>query len=444
MRRLRHIAVLLAPIAVVLVIGELHAHLVGHYPFTGTQRFLWTAGYVVLLELSSYIAGMLDDQRSAMGVTWSALIAALGGGVAISLIQLALGSLLLPREVVFGSAIVLFGFYLLVGMSAQRARRAGSGGDRVLAVLSPDEALALDVDFRRIPERPARLAAVLDPACVATTGSARPGAPGLQLVDAARDTRATVVVLGRDALSDESVVAQAALLHSQGVRVRTLSVFYDEWFGKLPITELERISLMFDIQEIHAPGYARLKRTIDLLAAVIGLVVLVVAAPAVWLTDRFGNRGPLLYRQVRTGKGGQPFTIIKFRTMPPTSVETEWTRESDPRLGTVGRWMRRLHIDELPQSVNVLRGELSLVGPRPEQPRYVDELVQKIPFYDVRHLVLPGVTGWAQVKFGYGSSVEDAMEKLQYEFFYLRHQGPMLDARILARTVRTVVRAGGR
>ncbi|MHB8431460.1 MAG: sugar transferase, partial [Acidimicrobiales bacterium] len=424
-------------------IGELHAHLVGHYPFTGTQRFLWTAGYVVLLELSAYIAGMLDDQRSAMGVTWSALIAALGGGVAISLIQLALGSLLLPREVVVGSAIILFGFYLLVGMSAQRARRAGSGGDRVLAVLAPDEGLALEVDFRRILERPARLAAVLDPARVATTGSAKPGAPGLQLVDAAHDTQATVVVLGRDALCDESVVAQAALLHSQGVRVRTLSVFYDEWFGKLPITELERISLMFDIQEIHAPGYARLKRTIDLLAAVIGLAVLVVAAPVVWLIDRFGNRGPLFYRQVRTGKGGHPFTIIKFRTMPPTSVETEWTRESDPRLGAVGRWMRRLHIDELPQSVNVLRGELSLVGPRPEQPRYVDELAQKIPFYDVRHLVLPGVTGWAQVKFGYGAGVEDALEKLQYEFFYLRHQGPMLDARILARTVRTVIRAGG-
>ena len=106
--------------------------------------------------------------------------------------------------------------------------------------------------------------------------------------------------------------------------------------------------------------------------------------------------------------------------------------------------MRRLHIDELPQVINILRGELSLVGPRPEQPRYVAELAQKIPFYDVRHLVLPGVTGWAQVKFPYGASVQDALEKLQYEFYYLRHQGPVLDARILARTVRTLVALQGR
>jgi lipopolysaccharide/colanic/teichoic acid biosynthesis glycosyltransferase len=443
MRRLRHLGIALAPIAVVLVLGELHAHLVGHYRFTGTQRFVWTAAYVVLLELSAYLTGMFDDQRSSLSATRSALGAALGGGIAISVLQLLLGSLLLPRAVVFGSALVLFGLYLAVGLSAQRDLRSGSGGDRVLGVLAPDEAMPLEADFRRILERPARVVGILGPGEVAITSGTGPGSPGLLLVDAGARTRATVVVLGREALADESIVAQAALLHGRGVRVRTLGLFYDEWFGKLPIADLERVSLMFDIQELHAPGYARLKRMVDLGAAVVGLATLVVIVPPVWVLDQVGNRGPLFFHQTRVGKGGEPFSILKFRTMPPAGG-SEWTRESDSRIGVLGRWMRRLHVDEIPQAVNVLRGELSLVGPRPEQPRYVDELTEKIPFYDVRHLVLPGITGWAQVKFPYGASVEDALEKLQYEFFYLRHQGPMLDVRILARTVRTVLRAGGR
>ncbi len=443
MRRLRHLGVALAPIVVVLVLAELHAHLIGHYRFTGTPRFAWTAAYTVLIELSAYLAGMFDDQRSAMSAIRSALGAALGGGIAISLFQLILGSLLLPRAVIFGSALLLFGFDLAVGLSANRDLRDG-GGDRVLGVLSPDEAMPLEADFERVLERPAHVVGVLEPSEVATTSGAGAESPGLLLLDAGIRMRATVVVLGRKALADESIVAQAALLHGRGVRVRTLGLFYDEWFGKLPIADLERVSLMFDIQELHALGYARLKRIVDLTAASVGLVVLAVVAPLVWVLDQFGNRGPLFFRQTRVGKGGEPFSIVKFRTMPPTTEPTEWTRESDPRIGVLGKWMRRFHIDELPQSINVLKGELSLVGPRPEQPRYVEELLQKIPFYDVRHLVLPGITGWAQVKFPYGASVEDALEKLQYEFFYLRHQGPMLDARILARTVRTVLRAGGR
>jgi lipopolysaccharide/colanic/teichoic acid biosynthesis glycosyltransferase len=424
---------ILAPVVVVVVLGELHAHLVGHYPFTGTQRFLWTLGYIVLLELSAYVSGAFDLQRTRVGALWAGVGAAVGGGVAISLLQLALGSLLLPREVVLGAALLLLPIYVALALSAERAHSQGAGEDRVLAVVGPEEAAALDADIRRSPERAASLVQVL-----------HPGVAGA-LVEAATSTRATVIVLGREAQADEVVVAHAAVLHGRGLRIRTLSVFYDEWLGKLPLADLERVSLMFDIQELHAPAYARAKRVVDLAAALSALVALVVVTPVVWLADQVANRGPLFYRQVRVGKGGRPFTIYKFRTMTPGSPdEGQWTTPDDPRLGALGRGMRRLHVDELPQAVNILRGELSLVGPRPEQPRYVDELAAKIPFYDVRHLVLPGVTGWAQVKFPYGASVDDALEKLQYEFFYLRHQGPVLDARIMARTFRTLVAMQGR
>jgi lipopolysaccharide/colanic/teichoic acid biosynthesis glycosyltransferase len=160
--------------------------------------------------------------------------------------------------------------------------------------------------------------------------------------------------------------------------------------------------------------------------------------------DLIGNRGTIFYRQRRVGKGGSEFTILKFRTMLPSQGGTSWTEHDDPRVTRVGRWLRRTHLDELPQVLNILRGDLALVGPRPEQPAYVEELRQKIPFYDIRHLVHPGLTGWAQVKFDYGATVADALEKLQYEFFYLRHQSLSLDARIVARTLRSVIWHKGR
>ena len=205
----------------------------------------------------------------------------------------------------------------------------GAGEDRVLAVVGPEEADALDADIHRSPERSVRLVQVLQPSS-ATTPSEK---LGLDLAQEAETARATVIVLDRDAQADEAVVAQAALLHGRGLRIRTLTVFYDEWLGKLPVAELERVSLMFDIQELHAPAYARTKRIIDLLSALVGLILLAVAIPIVWIADRLGNRGPLFFRQTRVGKGGRTFTILKFRTMPPERTQSEWTAVDDPRLG---------------------------------------------------------------------------------------------------------------
>jgi lipopolysaccharide/colanic/teichoic acid biosynthesis glycosyltransferase len=127
-----------------------------------------------------------------------------------------------------------------------------------------------------------------------------------------------------------------------------------------------------------------------------------------------------------------------------TQLVNEWTAEDDPRITPFGRLLRRSHVDELPQLVNVLRGDLAVVGPRPEQPQYVRELTGKIPFYDLRHRVRPGLTGWAQVKYGYAGNESDALQKLQYEFFYLRHQSLTLDLRVVARTLRSVLKLHGR
>lgn len=447
MRRAARALVYLVTVAVVADLAIVHALWIGHYPVVAGDagRLTWDAAYGGLLALGAYVAGVAEPPRRLMEATWASAAAVAGAAGAMSLAQLALGSAVLPRFVVFGSAAVLFPAYVAVARLGDRLRRQHQELDRVVAVLGADEAAILHADLHGGAERPATVVAVLDAA------SARPGALPRPLFDAAVATAATVVVLDRAAQADEAIVAQAAALHGRGLRVRTLTLFYDEWLGKLPLGELEQVSLMFDIQELHARQYARLKRFADVVAALLGCVVLAVAVPLVALADLAGNRGPLLFRQCRVGRGGREFTMVKFRTMPdgpgaqePATGAAPWTVPGDPRLGRVGRWLRRSHVDELPQVVNVLRGELSLVGPRPEQPCYVEELRQKIPFYDVRHLVHPGLTGWAQVKFPYGASVSDALEKLQYEFYYLRHQSLGLDARIVARTLRSVVGGRGR
>jgi lipopolysaccharide/colanic/teichoic acid biosynthesis glycosyltransferase len=252
-------------------------------------------------------------------------------------------------------------------------------------------------------------------------------------------------VLSRQAQNDEDVVVQATALHQGGTRIRTLSMFYEQWLGKIPISELERVSLLFDIGELHAVSYARVKRLLDTALAAGGLLALALVTPFVLVGNLVANRGPLLYRQPRVGRNGATFEILKFRTMRASSDEqADWTASDDVRITAFGGVLRRTHLDELPQVINILRGELAMVGPRPEQPQVVAELVGKIPYYGLRHLVRPGLTGWAQVKYQYAGTEAETLEKLQYEFFYLRRQSLGLDLRIVARTCRSVVGREGR
>ena len=422
------------------VLGLSKAHAVAHgYDYTASFRFGWSLIYLALLLLAAYGAGLPDMTRSRRSAALATLASTAGASLGISLLQFVTGAALLPRFVLFGTPAVLLPFYALCSALVADGRARDALRDRLVVVANAHEAFELGDALEQFPERPALLVAVLSPAEATPTGAGeRP------LVDAVRAADATALVLDRQAQSDDAIVAQAALLHEAGVRIRTLSLCYDEWLGKLPLSELERISLMFDIGEVHRVRYGRLKRIVDAATGLAGAAALVVATPIVLLGNRFGNRGPLFYRQPRVGKGGRVFQIWKFRTMSTSGHVAEWTTEDDPRVTPFGAWLRKTHLDELPQALNILRGDLSIVGPRPEQPHYVEELTEKIPFYNLRHLVRPGLTGWAQVKYPYGASQADALEKLQYEFYYLRHQGLALDLRILGRTVRSVIGREGR
>jgi lipopolysaccharide/colanic/teichoic acid biosynthesis glycosyltransferase len=438
-RRVARLLLYVCTAVVVLALGKYHARYIGGYDYTGSIRFGWSWAYIGLLCLTAYGAGLPDLTRRWKLALASASAAAGAAALGISALQLVVGSAVLPRFVVFGSALAVVPIYLALAVISAGGRARAEERDRVALVAASDDAAILQDELAREPEQAAVLVATLGvEAARSLEVRVKP------LVESVVRERATVVVLDREAQADESIVAQAATLHEHGVRIRTLTLFYDEWLGKLPLAELERVSLMFDIGEIHQARYARVKRVIDVAVGAVGALLLVVVTPFVIVGNLMANRGQLLYHQPRVGRNGRVFDMVKFRTMRPGGDDSDWTGERDPRVTPFGHWMRRAHLDELPQVINILRGDLSTVGPRPEQPRYVKELIDKIPFYDLRHRVRPGLTGWAQVKYAYGASDSDAMEKLQYEFFYLRHQSLSLDLRILGRTVRSVIGLGGR
>jgi lipopolysaccharide/colanic/teichoic acid biosynthesis glycosyltransferase len=427
-------------VAAVLAFSKLHATAVAErgYDFTATSRFPWAILFVGFLAVAAYSVGLPDVPRRARQIAAASIVAAAMGMAAISLVQLMIGDALLPRFVVMATSLTMLPWFALCAVVARGGRTIAGARDRVVAIGDQEDTTTLAVELDDHSERPGTVSVVMS----LEDAKPSPGVPS-PIRDAVDQHGATVVVLDREAQGSQAIVEQVALLHEGGIRVRTLSLFYEQWLGKLPIGELERVSLMFDIGEIHRLRYGRLKRVLDLTFGLMMLPVLIAVTPIVWSANLIGNRGPLFYSQPRVGKGGSQFSIYKYRTMEPNDGPTDWTDIEDSRVTPVGALLRITHLDELPQVINVLRGDLSLVGPRPEQPHYVEQLEAKLPYYQLRHLVQPGLTGWAQVKFQYGRTEGDALEKLQYEFYYLRRQSLAIDLRILARTLRTILPTRG-
>jgi sugar transferase (PEP-CTERM system associated) len=233
-----------------------------------------------------------------------------------------------------------------------------------------------------------------------------------------------------------------------GVTFDHLASVYEEYTGKIALENLRPSWLIFSEGFGKTRPLLAAKRTLDLLMALVGLIVAAPLMLLVALIVRLGSHGPVFYHQERVGLGGHVFTVHKFRTMQQDAEARTgpmWSQKNDARVTPVGRFLRRTRLDELPQLWNVLRGEMSFVGPRPERPKFVEQLTAEIPFYGQRHVVKPGLTGWAQVRYTYGASVEDAIEKLQYDLYYIKNLSIALDLVIIIDTIKTVVlRRGAR
>lgn len=228
---------------------------------------------------------------------------------------------------------------------------------------------------------------------------------------------------------------------SRGITVETETAFWERHLKRVDVAHIDANWVRLLDQARAGRLQEFMNRTGDI---AISLALLVFTAPLMLIVAalvHFDSPGPVLYRQERVGRGGIPFTLLKFRSM---SVNAEaggpaWAVQGDPRVTRIGSFMRRTRIDELPQLFNVLRGQMSFIGPRPERPHFVAQLAEQIPFYRERARVKPGLTGWAQVNFPYGASVEDARVKLSYDLYYVRHRSPLLDLAILFATVRVIL-----
>jgi sugar transferase (PEP-CTERM system associated) len=228
-----------------------------------------------------------------------------------------------------------------------------------------------------------------------------------------------------------------------GVAFDHLATVYEEYTGKIALENLRPSWLIFSSGFKKTPWLMAAKRATDVLGASIGLVLALPLMLLAALAVKVSSRGPAIYRQQRVGQHGRVFTIYKFRSMrvdAEAKTGAVWaTAGGDRRVTPVGGFLRRSRLDELPQLWNVLKGDMSFVGPRPERPEFVGELTRKIPFYGLRHVVRPGATGWAQVRYAYGASVQDALQKLQYDLYYVKNMSLALDLYVIFETAKTVI-----
>jgi exopolysaccharide biosynthesis polyprenyl glycosylphosphotransferase len=272
------------------------------------------------------------------------------------------------------------------------------------------------------------------------------GSPASMILDRLQNDHIDILAITRALSEDSKTRGLSYQLLCAGVPVIEFSHLAEELTGKVPVSVINEGWFVDNLREFNRLGFEIFKRVLDIAAAVILGILTIFLSPLVALVIKLDSPGPVLFRQNRVGKGGRLFNLVKFRTMEQYAEKhgPQWAQEADNRITRVGGLLRTTRIDELPQLWNVLRGDMSLIGPRPERPEFVEELSKHIPFFEARHLVKPGLTGWAQINFRYGASVEDAMEKLQHDLYYIKNRSVPLELSILLKTVGTVLRYEGR
>jgi exopolysaccharide biosynthesis polyprenyl glycosylphosphotransferase len=314
--------------------------------------------------------------------------------------------------------------------------RAGNFKNRVLLIGSSKSAHEVEAYIRQTPHAGYELVLWL-------TEGLRSGQNPEQFTAHILERGINTIVVPGHIDHDPGALRMLYYAFMSGVQVISLADFYERLFDKVSIAELEDSWLIKNLPQVARRG-AALRYGIEATGACVLLVLfsplMLLATIAIALT----SSGPIIYRQIRLGQHEKPFSLYKFRSMyaeksknpDADAAAPTWSTENDPRVTPVGRFLRASHIDEFPQLFNVLRGEMSFVGPRPERPEFTAQLEKSIPYYELRYLLRPGITGWAQINYPYGASIEDAYQKLQYEIYYLKNRSVTLDIAIILRTIK--------
>jgi sugar transferase (PEP-CTERM system associated) len=400
---------------------------------------------ILICELALYYNDLYDlGEGSGSAGTFMQLLQSLGlCCVALAILAYFAPDLALGRGINILAAVTIFGvmlcWRLLFGVAGMRF----SIPERVLVLGTGPAGISLVREIIHRPELNLKVVGFLDEKGENIGKSlVNPG-----IVGAVSDVESIVsqqkvdrVVLSLMERRGTTPVRELLHLKFAGVRVEEAHSFNERITGRILVERLSPSSLILAEGFQKSDFQSAAKRTVDLLISFIALVLTLPVMGAVALAIWLETGSPILYRQKRIGLAGREFDILKFRSMAQDAEASgpRWASDADNRITSVGRFVRKFRLDELPQIFNVFRGEMSLVGPRPERPFFCQILEEKIPYYALRHTVRPGITGWAQVKYQYGASVEESKVKLEHDLFYIKHLSPLLDLAILFETAKVV------
>jgi sugar transferase (PEP-CTERM system associated) len=389
-------------------------------------------------------------ERKSLGVVFTRTLLAVGVGVPISYLVFGLesdsGG---PRTVLPYAALFTLSAVILLRPIFLAALASGLGARRTLIIGTGPDALAVEDLIEKHGERGAVVVGFFPAGAQdEATGELRPGRaptfpPDLRLQAIVERFRVNeVIVAAREQRGGALPMNDLLECRVSGVQVCDLSAFYERVRGEVPVDSLKASWLIYGEGFVQSPLRRIGKRAFDVIASaallVLALPLLLLAMLAVAVESGL----PVFFVQERVGRGGRTFKILKLRSMRRDAEGdgvARWATQGDSRVTRVGRVLRKLRIDELPQLINVLNGDMSLIGPRPERPAFVKQLREQVRFYELRHSVKPGITGWAQIRYTYGASVDDAQRKLQFDLFYVKNNSLVLDVLILAETVRVVL-----
>jgi len=414
---------------------------------TTPHIFLFASGFAMVMSLLYAFVGLYRPTPIAFGAMLRrTLVALLVGGYLTYLVL----NQLAQREYA-GQLMLSVVLYLLVGLVVVRgalfAMRRLATTPRVLIVGTGPEAQSVATDLmtlKRVERNVVGFFATDPESAQSGTMRGHPVFAGDQSIEDIVDANQVdeIIVAVREQRGGGVPMDQLLACRIRGIPVLDLAGFYERAKSEVPIDSLKASWLVYGHGFVQGRARKIAKRTFDIVSS---SVLLLIASPIMLFTMlaiKLDSKGPVLYSQERVGLGGKGFMCLKFRSMR-TDAEKDgkavWAQKNDTRVTRVGAFIRKTRIDELPQLISVLKGEMSMVGPRPERPTFVKELKEVIPFYDVRHSIKPGVTGWAQVRYSYGASVDDARKKHQYDLYYVKNNSLLLDILVLIETVSVVL-----
>lgn len=440
---------LLCFFAVLLAASSLHlgAGPVAEGGLAAPQIFLFASGFALVMSLLYAFVGLYRPTPIGFGAMLRRTAVALlvGGGLTFFVLQK------LASEGYAGQLMLSVVLYLLVGLVLVRGALYLAGRlattPRVLIVGTGPEAQSVATDLmtlRRVQRDVVGFFATDADAGQNATMRGHPVFTGGQSIEdiVSAHNVDEIIVAVREQRGGGVPMDQLLACRIRGVPILDLAGFYERAKSEVPIDSLKASWLVYGHGFVQGRARQIAKRTFDIVSS---SLLLLIASPVMLVTMlliKLDSPGPILYSQERVGLGGKGFMCLKFRSMR-TDAEKDgvavWATKNDSRVTRVGAFIRKTRIDELPQLFSVLKGEMSMVGPRPERPSFVKELKELIPFYDVRHSIKPGVTGWAQVRYSYGASVEDARKKHQYDLYYVKNNSLLLDLLVLIETVSVVL-----